>query len=169
MQKAPPQTHDYVKTGAGYCGHLGPDGVECGLPKSNARHAPGPKVVVPEQRTTARPTPISSAGVPIGLNSPLTSYAAAEVASVRAGSTRARIVAAVASAPNGLTDAELERHLEVKHETVSSARNWLMNNGWLAPGTTPDGVPAKRPVNADGTGSLATVWVLTAAGRQAAS
>lgn len=65
-----------------------------------------------------------------------TSEAAALSSRLIAGSARHRIVSEIRSigfnsALGGLTDDELERRLNKPHTTISSARNWLVQAGWL--------------------------------------
>lgn len=68
---------------------------------------------------------------------PGTSRSAAMLVVPMSGSIRRQIVEEVYSvhrlASVGLTDNELERRLRGKHQTVSSARNWLVEAGWLRP------------------------------------
>lgn len=69
--------------------------------------------------------------------SPGTSRSAAMLVTPMSGSIRRQIVDEVYSVHHldsvGLTDSELERRLHGKHQTVSSARNWLRDKGWLIP------------------------------------
>ena len=65
-----------------------------------------------------------------------TSENAAQLSRVIAYSTRHRIITEIRALNRlttlvGLTDDELERRLKKPHTTVSSARNWLVNAGWL--------------------------------------
>lgn len=66
-----------------------------------------------------------------------TSENAAVTSRLTVGSVRRRIVDEIraiglhSSNIIGLTDDELERRVCRPHTTVSSARNWLCNNGWL--------------------------------------
>lgn len=89
-----------------------------------------------------------------------TSRQAAFMAFPRQGSVRHQIVAMMVNVPPlahpGYTDRQLEKRLSASHQTVSSARNWLVEAGWLED----SGVRRetnKRP---------ATVWQLTPAGRR---
>ena len=75
-----------------------------------------------------------------GQNSPDTSVAAAHLAISRQGSVRHRIIAELYAdhhtleryaGPQGITDDAIERRLRIAHSTASSARNWLVNAGWL--------------------------------------
>lgn len=100
-----------------------------------------------------------------GHNSPDTSVIAAVMATPLTGSVRRRIVDEVRVAmlgvvdKTGCTDEELERLLGRKHTTVSSARNWLCNNGWLQDSGFTRLTTSLRP---------AIVWELTPAGVRAA-
>jgi len=64
-----------------------------------------------------------------------TSRQAAAMAAPRQGSVRHQIVAHLANVPPlahpGYTDRQLERRIGASHQTVSSARNWLCEAGWL--------------------------------------
>lgn len=65
-----------------------------------------------------------------------TSENAANLSRLTVGSARRRIVDEIRSVGLhseliGLTDDELERRLHKPHTTVSSARNWLCQAGWL--------------------------------------
>lgn len=89
-----------------------------------------------------------------------TSRQAAVMATPRQGSIRHEIVALMVNVPPlahpGYTDRQLEKRLSAPHQTVSSARNWLVEAGWLED----SGVRRetnKRP---------AVVWQLTVAGRR---
>ena len=57
----------------------------------------------------------------------------------------------------GLTDDQLERRLHRSHTTVSSARNWLVNAGWLTDSRFRRNTP---------TGREAIVWTLTSTAKQ---
>lgn len=59
---------------------------------------------------------------------------------------------------SGLTDSEMEFVLRKPHETVSSARNWLMHAGFIHDSGVKRRNPSKRP---------AIVWTLTPAGLRA--
>lgn len=105
-------------------------------------------------------TPIGPDVGAYGTNSPDTSKKAAHQARLLQGSIRQRIVseifAEIHQAPDmqGYTDDELERLLHAPHTTVSSARNWLVNNGWL----TDSGYRRKTTSGRD-----AIVWKITTA------
>lgn len=65
-----------------------------------------------------------------------TSENAANLSTLTVGSVRRRIVDEIRSVGLnsgliGLTDDEIERRLHKPHTTVSSARNWLCQAGWL--------------------------------------
>jgi hypothetical protein len=88
-----------------------------------------------------------------------TSEAAAR--SLAPGTIRRRVLDEIRSAHGamvdgafvrGLTDDELERRLVRSHQTVSSARNWLVHAGWLCD----SGFTRKTRSNRD-----AVVWTLT--------
>jgi len=85
-----------------------------------------------------------------------TSRDAAMLAAPVQASARHAIIAALAHVPPmvepGYTDEQLERRLGRSHQTVSSARNWLVNHGWVCD----SGVKRKTRSNRD-----AVVWSLT--------
>lgn len=89
-----------------------------------------------------------------------TSRQAAFMAAPRQGTVRHQIVAHLANVPPsaqpGYTDRQLERRIGASHQTVSSARNWLVESGWL------EDSGARRLTN----GRPAAVWQLTPAGRR---
>jgi hypothetical protein len=90
--------------------------------------------------------------------SPETSRGAAGLAVPVQGSARHRIVAALTQVPRlalpGYTDAQLEHVLGGSHQTISSARNWLCEAGWLIDSGVRRLTPSKRP---------AVVWKLSEA------
>lgn len=89
--------------------------------------------------------------------SPETSKEAAALANPVQGSVRRAIVALCAHTrppEAGFTDAQLERRLNRTHQTVSSARNWLVNAGWLQDSGRRFPTPSGR---------MAVVWELTSA------
>lgn len=89
--------------------------------------------------------------------SPETSRDAAALANPVQGSVRRAIVALCAHTrppEAGFTDAQLERRLNRTHQTVSSARNWLVNAGWLQDSGRRFPTPSGR---------MAVVWELTSA------
>jgi hypothetical protein len=55
----------------------------------------------------------------------------------------------------GFTDAQLEFRLNKSHQTVSSARNWLVEAGWVV-----DSGMRRKTLS----GRKATVWMLSPAG-----
>lgn len=87
----------------------------------------------------------------------------------RAGSFRRRIIDEIRSVgfwstnnwgekrAAGLTDDELERRLRAKHTTVSSARNYLVEAGWLTDSGARRDTAGRRP---------AIVWQLTDAAKK---
>ncbi len=90
---------------------------------------------------------------------PTTSRAAALALIPKARSVRRHVLLAVANRRDGLmTDEMLERHLLMKHQTLSSARNWLVAGGWLEDST-------ERAWTSSG--RKAVLWRLTEAGRAA--
>lgn len=98
--------------------------------------------------------------------SPETSRDAAVMLTPRSGSLRAKVLDEVRIAlfltpdAKGLTDEELERRLKGRHQTVSSARNWLVDAGWLID----SGIR-----RANRSGRWAVVWALSPAARRKAS
>jgi hypothetical protein len=101
---------------------------------------------------------ITAAGVPYAAGSD-TSYASAQLSKVTQGSARMEIVGQLARvsplAGIGYTDEQLERRLGKSHQTVSSARNWLVQAGWVRDS-------GERRINA-GSKRPAAVWTLTEA------
>lgn len=92
------------------------------------------------------------------LGSPETSREAAMLIRPNTGSVRARILAEIASCRDGmLTDSHLEHRLGMKHTTVSSARNWLMNHGWVEDSRMRFTAPNDRKM---------VLWQLTVAARR---
>ena len=93
--------------------------------------------------------------------SPETSQAAA-LRLPAMGSVRKRIIDEVVAVLHhgaaGLTDEELCRRLKAKHQTLSSARNFLVQAGWL----TDSG-----KVRETSSGNEAVIWTLTPAAREA--
>lgn len=91
-------------------------------------------------------------------SAPDTAHMAAALAEIAQGSIRKQIVAHLASCPPlskpGFTDEQLERRIGGKHQTVSSARNWLVNTGWLRDSGIRRETASRR---------LAIVWELTPA------
>lgn len=85
-----------------------------------------------------------------------TAHLSAALASVVQGSTRQQIIAQLAACPDvaapGYTDEQLERRIGGKHQTVSSARNWLVETGWVRDSGIRRFGSSKR---------LAIVWELT--------
>lgn len=106
------------------------------------------------------PAPVSGADAPWAEGSD-TSRQAAKLAWPVQGSARLAIVALLAgvtpSARPGYTDRQLEQRLGRPHQTVSSARNWLCEAGWV------EDSGVRRSYN----NRPATVWRLTEAGHQA--
>lgn len=91
--------------------------------------------------------------------SPETSRGAAGLAVPVQGSARHKIVAALSHvgrlAHPGYTDAQLEHLLGASHQTTSSARNWLVEAGWVIDSGVRRLTPSKRQ---------AVVWMLSEAG-----
>jgi len=94
--------------------------------------------------------------------SPETSQHAAITAAPMLGSVRRSIIDEIRIAEfhhlYGRSDDELETILKRKHTTVSSARNWLCNTGWLYDAGWRRDTAAGNP---------AVVWVLTPAAHEA--
>lgn len=67
----------------------------------------------------------------VGANHPDTSQRAAQKALPNSGTVRRRVYDFVASREFGATDDEIEIALDKTHQSVSAARNTLMNDGWL--------------------------------------
>jgi len=88
---------------------------------------------------------------------PSTSRDAAVAILPRSGSIRRRVVVAFANRGDGLmTDEMLERELRMKHQTVSSARNWCVEHGLV------ENSGQKAPTSS---GAKAVLWQLTRAAR----
>lgn len=86
-----------------------------------------------------------------------TSHEAARLILPKLKSVRLQILHAIMSRPDGMmTDEALERELRMKHQTVSSARNSLVESGWLEDS-------AQRMMKPNG--RRAALWRLTPAGR----
>jgi hypothetical protein len=102
---------------------------------------------------------ISGGGVPWAKGSD-TSRNSAALAVPLQRSTRHAIVAMLVNVPRmaapGYTDAQMERRLNKSHQTVSSARNWLVQAGWVIDSGERRPNPSGRP---------ATVWALSTAGQ----
>jgi len=78
------------------------------------------------------PAPIVDSGGASVVGSPETSAQAARLIIPRSGTVRSRILFEIAACGGGkLTDEMLERRLRLLHTTASSARNWLVDKGWL--------------------------------------
>lgn len=106
---------------------------------------------------------ITGAGHAANADAPYTAHEAASLARITQCSTRRRIVEQILLAPPGLCDFQLERRLKQgrgdnARSTVSSARNWLTDNGWLVDSGKCRLTPARRK---------AIVWALTPAARAA--
>jgi hypothetical protein len=106
---------------------------------------------------------ITGAGARWVEGSPATSRAAAGLAAPVQGSTRHEIVGLLATVPlsaqPGYTDDQLERRLNKSHQTISSARNWLVEAGWCRDS-------GQRRLTMRGR-RAAVVWELTPAGHAA--
>jgi len=93
---------------------------------------------------------------------PETSERAAQLARPALATTRRQIIEQIAAygqgEMRGFTDQELERRLKKSHTTVSSARNFLVEGGWLCD----SGYVRKNMSGRD-----AVVWELTPAARVA--
>lgn len=99
---------------------------------------------------------LTGAGARSVRGAPETSAEAAGLAEPLQFSARSRIIRCLLRM-GGATDDELERQMSNSHQTVSSARNWLVEAGWVRD----SGLRRKTRG-----GRLAVVWELTPAGRQ---
>lgn len=103
---------------------------------------------------------MSGRGARYARSGPETSEQSARLAGLVQRTVREQIVALLAHVPPlaapGYTDLQLEKRLGASHQTVSSARNWLVETGWLED----SGQRRKNP-----SGRMAAVWQLTPAGR----
>jgi hypothetical protein len=127
----------------------------CGLPRSNRRHI----------SASPAAAPTAQGFLPrVGMNHPQTSYDAASRVAPRQGTIRASILHAIGVRTHGATDDELESLLGKSHQSVSAARNALMNDGLIHPLADGQGTVTTRSTRG---GTEATVWVLTANGRAA--
>ena len=96
---------------------------------------------------------------PARRDAPRTSLRASDALMPVAGTIRRRVIHLVAAMGwDGATDDELERHLAMKHQTVSAARRTLELGGWVRATET------TRPTR---TGRQATVYIATPAARRA--
>lgn len=87
--------------------------------------------------------------------SPKTSREAAELAALAQNSARRLIVTALMMSPlPALSDDHLERKIGRSHQTISSARNWLVEAGWVRDS-------GKRAITRAGREAIA--WELTPA------
>jgi hypothetical protein len=111
---------------------------------------------VPADLAGALSGPVSA---PFGAPEP--SHAAARrMSGLPVGIVRSRVFVAVArAAAAGATDDDLERHLQKPHQTVSSARNFLVAEGWLED---------SGRTRMTRSGRAATVWVVATAAADAA-
>jgi hypothetical protein len=90
--------------------------------------------------------------VRLGKRSPKTSLIAAERVLPRTGTKRERVYSLIRSAGlNGLCDHEIENLTGWLHQSASSIRNGLMNDGWIKD----SGMRRKTPQ-----GNGAIVWIL---------
>jgi hypothetical protein len=96
--------------------------------------------------------PITGAGARYVHGSPETSAAAAGLAAVVQKSARYEVVRFLEH--RGRTDDELESLTGRPHQTISSARNWLVQAGWVQDSGNRHKTRSGRP---------AVVWVLTRA------
>jgi len=104
---------------------------------------------------------ITGAGARSVAGAPETSAQAAGLAEPVQYSTRHRVIRILdrrmERGGNGMTDDELEEASGNSHQTVSSARNWLVEAGWVRD----TGIRRKTRSHRQ-----AVVWELTPAGRQ---
>lgn len=125
----------------------------CTMPARNRVHlADGP--AAPTLDTTPR----------VGWNAPQTSVQAAAKAAPRHGTFQARLLTLIAGRPAGVgaTDAELESLTGKTHQSVSAARNALMNKGLIEPlRAACDGKPVQRDTPS---GNPAQAWTVSAVG-----
>jgi DNA-binding transcriptional ArsR family regulator len=105
--------------------------------------------------------PITGAGARSVKGAPDTSAAAAGLAEPVQYSARHRVITILArrhpTVADGMTDDELERASGNSHQTISSARNWLVEAGWVRD----TGIRRMTRSNRQ-----AVVWELTPAARQ---
>jgi hypothetical protein len=155
-------SHAFVPSADGnpYCAYEVQPGVGCGFPASNRRvHAPGAPRPEPERLAS-----VHTLFAPARLDGAQTSVQAAVLAAPRAGSLRQQLLDIALLRDEGITDHEAEGLTGRLHQSVSSARNWLVMHGWLHAKTDEDGSTITRDV--PGTGRPATVWTLTDAARR---
>lgn len=100
---------------------------------------------------------ITGSGARSVKGAPETSAAAAGLAEPTQYSTRWRIARLLSMHESGDTDDELEQRMGGRHQTVSSARNWLVEAGWVRD----SGQRRKTRSN-----RMAVVWELTPAAHQ---
>ena len=97
--------------------------------------------------------PVEANVIQLGKNSPRTSRDAAKSVLPRTGTKRARVFDLIAGAgERGLCDHEIESLTGWLHQSASSIRNSLMNDGWIQD----SGLRRKTP---QGNGAIA--WVKT--------
>ena len=141
----PVEPHEYVDDGG--------DCKVCPLPAKHPKHiAAEPTILAPVDAPEAR----------VGRRHPWTSHAAAAKALPKSGTVKGQIFARIASRPQGATDDELENLLARSHQSVSAARNSLMNDGWIEP-LEVEGVTVTRHTKQ---GNAAMAWTLTAVARR---
>lgn len=129
----------------------------CPLPVAHRVHlAPDAQ----EERILAS---VDAPAAPVGFNHPATAQAAAAKALPRSGTKKAAIFAIIANRPHGATDDELEQIMAKTHQSVSAARNALMNDGLICPLLDADGQQVTRRTRS---GNDAIAWGPTTAALQ---
>lgn len=164
--------HEWDPDEQGDCRH-------CPFPQDNARHPQPAREGRPARDGKPKPggtdvapdvplPPVLDDGTRTGMDHPQQSFDAALHLAPQHGLWRQRVLDAVAAyASHGRTDRELEAYLAqypgATHQTVTSARNSLVESGWLEPLLDGDGDQVKRsPTGKRPSG----VWVLSAAGHR---
>lgn len=106
------------------------------------------------------------ADTPVKSNGTATSAAAGKVAQVKRGTLTWDLLRVMeARGAHGATDMELESLTGKEHQSVSAARNRLVEMGWLVRAIdAKNGTPVTRP---NARGNQATVWVFTSDGASA--
>lgn len=149
------EPHVAIEDGdTGYCDR-------CPLPVTHPSH-----LSVEETRRTEQQAllpPVDAPDTRVGLHHPMTSHQAAQRALPKSGTIKAAIFAIIANRPYGATDDELEITLARTHQSVSSARNALARDGWIAPLVDPEGRHVTRLTRS---GNEAHAWTATEMARQ---
>lgn len=132
--------HDYEDDGS-----AGLSCARCPMPQAHRIH----------QSATPPPAEVRA---PVRASAPLTSHLAAAVATPRLGTFRAALLLAIAERPG--TDDELEVRLNRTHQSLSAARNGLMNDLLIEPLRDERGDDVTRLTRQ---GNRAIVWQATPA------